>query len=1358
MGSKDTSRWTFDPRKHYTGTWMQQGRVLTDSDFNEDESINVEERRRERIDVIGPYGSPDDGFRVENARQTGGNIDFDILDGTLYLGGLRLELEAAQTFRLQSDRLQTVDVSAPAANTQRRDLVFIEAYEAPVTAVEDSELLDPALGGPDTTARSRRFQRVHVIPDVSAVNCEQARELLQSHLAAGGFGTLGPDYRVTVNTRLKVTYTNTGVDDDLCEPPIAGGYLGAENQAIRVQLVDAGHLTWGYDNASPLYRVSLSADRTQVTLITPPRDTYSMPVVGQVIEILPWAAVLPNGEKTAGLAGHLSRITAVDPSDEAAGGAITVTLADAVPTAAFDNWKSRADQAQLGADGTFYFMHIWNRGGDIASPPAIPFATNTALTLGTTGIQVTITGSDRVPTDYWIIGARPETPDQVYPWRLEDDAPPHGVTRFIAPLGIVLWRADGSVSESDCRPPFRPLVSQDGCCTYTVGDGSTSDGDFNDIETALERLGDEGGEICLLPGIHRADIRLFNRSGVSISGCGHRSKLIPLQSDVPIAAADCSGIGLYNFDVISVDGTAILAERIGGFTVENVHVMAGVVGIDVDDSAGVTLRRCTVRMLDKEGGDVGIYAQGDNVLIEECDVQVIPAGTLPEIPDDQQDPDRDPVDPTDPCADPEQFYLNLIYLVYFVNLMWGLYTFFKPPKNPYVTLGGIQIGSGSETVTARRNLIVGGAGNGITLGSDVGDVDLDDPGPPRDEFPPVTVSHNADQVRGTVLGEDDQKPVGSMTIFFTDAAGNVFDFPVAASGDFFGKLPPGDYTVTVSDDGYGVTGIEPVADGAYFVFVRERAVDGPPRGGDDLLAFIHDVLLEENRIANMGFSGIGAPRFTTSDTARLRELLREMGGRSDLAMLLIVYLLTGTITGFVVNLVIYRNTITRCLLNVELSKVDQFAIERALAGISLALCDGVSIVENAVENCGSQIEIPACGIFISFSVDATIRENHVLNNAGDTRAALVTSDFAADRAAAGVDQPAFTHRKQTYNRYRKDVAAGNFTLNAVDTEEIEFQRGPRAGILLPICLSANAFAGGARKAQASLAGQGLTAAATGRHAARIDGNYVVQPIGKALFIGAAGSLSITDNQLISDHALPREIDARAGGLSGVLAASMVIGEIDLFASNVMAVNLAPGGYAPDLLAIIKSTFDDKNTPLEAIPIPLGFPDGNVLFAGNQVKQGDSGARGTIVSVFSMDDVNFVDNQIEVLNGAAIASTAVIFSMTGRTANNRMKEPMIAALQAGPPGTVNRTGNRFSLVQIGFMAGGMFNNQGHYCFALWIADPSNAAEVGNFTLLSAYLKCRDGIIETLPPVASFIMLILLDVSAKMMLRLSKGSES
>ncbi|NOG51785.1 MAG: hypothetical protein HND48_21900 [Chloroflexi bacterium] len=100
-----------------------------------------------------------------------------------------------------------------------------------------------------------------------------------------------------------------------------------------------------------------------------------------------------------------------------------------------------------------------------------------------------------------------------------------------------------------------------------------------------------------------------------------------------------------------MDGTA-MAERIGGFTVENVHVMAGVVGIVWTTAPASPSCRCTVRMLDKEGGDVGIYAQGDNVLIEECDVQVIPAGTLPEIPDDQQDPRPRPGRPDRPVRRP----------------------------------------------------------------------------------------------------------------------------------------------------------------------------------------------------------------------------------------------------------------------------------------------------------------------------------------------------------------------------------------------------------------------------------------------------------------------------------------------------------------------------------------------------------------------------------------------------------------------------------------------------------------------------------------------------------------------------------
>ena len=91
-------------------------------------------------------------------------------------------------------------------------------------------------------------------------------------------------------------------------PAAAGGYLGAENQAIRVELLDPGHFTWGFDNASSLYRVSLSADRLTITLATDPRDEAHRPVAGQIVEILPWSAVLPNGEKLAEARGHLASV------------------------------------------------------------------------------------------------------------------------------------------------------------------------------------------------------------------------------------------------------------------------------------------------------------------------------------------------------------------------------------------------------------------------------------------------------------------------------------------------------------------------------------------------------------------------------------------------------------------------------------------------------------------------------------------------------------------------------------------------------------------------------------------------------------------------------------------------------------------------------------------------------------------------------------------------------------------------------------------------------------------------------------------------------------------------------------------
>ena len=54
----DFSRFTFDPEKRYSSVWMQQGRVLLDSDWNEQEQIQLYRSRITNDDVIGLCGAP----------------------------------------------------------------------------------------------------------------------------------------------------------------------------------------------------------------------------------------------------------------------------------------------------------------------------------------------------------------------------------------------------------------------------------------------------------------------------------------------------------------------------------------------------------------------------------------------------------------------------------------------------------------------------------------------------------------------------------------------------------------------------------------------------------------------------------------------------------------------------------------------------------------------------------------------------------------------------------------------------------------------------------------------------------------------------------------------------------------------------------------------------------------------------------------------------------------------------------------------------------------------------------------------------------------------------------------------------
>jgi hypothetical protein len=720
MATQDISRSAFDPRKLYTSVRMQQGRVILDDDWNENERIANEDLRRSRVDIVGPAGSPDEGFRISNAHVAAdGRIDFDIGSGSFYLGGNRLELHPAVTYLLQSDALQPSELAVSASSGVRSDLAVLMTYQQPVSAVEDSELFEVALGGPDTTTRLRTMQRVVLWADIKGDTCVEAWQALQAQLEAAGQGTLNAEHELIVDAELTVSFAAGEPPEDLCTPSAAGGYLGAENQAIRVQLVDNGHLTWGFNNAAPLYRVQVAADRQTVTMLTEPKDEAHWPLAEQTVEILPWTAVLSNNEKIADSQGHLTRVSASYNPDTG-----QLTLADPIPTTGFDDWDSRDDAATLAQGGTYYYLRVWNRGADHTAEPAIPFTPGTAMTLGQTGLQITFSGTQFRAGDYWIIAARPETPNRVVPWELEQGLGPHGRRLFITPLALIHWPQNSADRPQihDCRSRFRPLTDQKVCCSFTVGDGKSTFGDFDSIEAALQAIPQNTwGEICLLPGIHQAYVVMENRQNITIRGCDQRALVTPRASNLLSAIFTihgCRNIILEHMDLVSPDGLLFHLqssdeEPLSNVAIRHNRMLATVNAVRVLGGHEVHIVDNNIRMLDKETGDVAIFMRAEDSRIAQNQIHMVPVAE--EAPPRGETPDDGGYDPHDPCIDPEIVDKPILNLYGYLEWAWSD-VFFPKPETAYLAPGGIQIGSTSERIKITHNLILGGAGNGISLG------------------------------------------------------------------------------------------------------------------------------------------------------------------------------------------------------------------------------------------------------------------------------------------------------------------------------------------------------------------------------------------------------------------------------------------------------------------------------------------------------------------------------------------------------------------------------------------------------------------------------------------------------------------
>src|SRR4051794_34174938 len=90
--ASDIARISYDEGRQWRSVVSQQGRVTLEADVNEAWTIAAEEQRKDLIDVVGPAGTPDMGYAVTVADEPAGPYDFKICAGTMYVGGMRVEL------------------------------------------------------------------------------------------------------------------------------------------------------------------------------------------------------------------------------------------------------------------------------------------------------------------------------------------------------------------------------------------------------------------------------------------------------------------------------------------------------------------------------------------------------------------------------------------------------------------------------------------------------------------------------------------------------------------------------------------------------------------------------------------------------------------------------------------------------------------------------------------------------------------------------------------------------------------------------------------------------------------------------------------------------------------------------------------------------------------------------------------------------------------------------------------------------------------------------------------------------------------------------------------------------------------
>ena len=444
----DFTRNTFNPRKHFRRVLMQQGRVQLDADWNEQSAIVLHYLQSLAVDLIGPYAGPHGmvGFEIGPGEDVG--KDFTIGPGRYYVNGILCENEIKLDEKGQPvpvTYFTQPDFPDPSQLPDLPYLVYLDVWEWHLTYIQDPEIREVALGGPDTASRAKIVWQVKVEPKVNACPIEDKWPNLVAQWQPPNRGMLKAgtkDFEVDEST-------------EPCNVSPESKYRGKENQLYRVEIQTSGRagkatFKWSRENGSVVFPI-LGLNGTEATLENLGRDERFSLREGD------WVEIVDDGITLRAEAHPLLRVKSIDRDRLI----VTLEVPANVDLPVYDETSTshpllrRWDHKKL--DPTLGYPQIAGDG-------SLVLVEDNWLSLED-GIQIcfepAIQGNPHTyrSGDYWLIPARTITGEVEWPGPADapESRPPLGIYHSYAPLGTLSQGANGAVSVTDCRREINQL-------------------------------------------------------------------------------------------------------------------------------------------------------------------------------------------------------------------------------------------------------------------------------------------------------------------------------------------------------------------------------------------------------------------------------------------------------------------------------------------------------------------------------------------------------------------------------------------------------------------------------------------------------------------------------------------------------------------------------------------------------------------------------------------------------------------------------------------------------------------------------------------------------------------------------------